>query len=589
MIFFCDTTAVGPVSDFRVKHFAFTAVLLLFFAGCRVGGTLTPEAEKRLTEPTYDAISDSTNPEPSASPSVSPSPTPSSGTSSLTLPSGLPTSTSDVVTGKSYIDQNGTWQTGALTSLGNLVISSVTDSRSTVKVDSISVNADAIVNSALAGHTDYPTAAQVLTGKYFLAANATPVLGTMTNHGAVSITSPSASYTAGYVSSLSVNADAVVAAAMGSNTDFPTASQVMTGKYFLTTTGTPILGTMTNHGAVSVTTTASYGAGYVSSLSVSPGADLVNTNIVSTKTILGVAGSAVRVGSAGTGTAGNASSLCSGRYLANSSGTAVNGTRYCAPTTLSYTTGLRLWLKADDINGNGDANTGFTYGTEVGTWNDSSGSGNHLTQAAATKLPTYQRAAGSINVVRFDGSNDYLQRTTATAADIFPSVDSVDIFVVMMHQAAQGGNAILYMPLTSTTNYVGFWATYLDIFYFNYGNNTATQGGWTVNQSSLASSSDWDGRFHIVEVYRNSTTSSELKVDGVLAGTPSALSDALDNTVANGVFTLGSRPPPDASPGYLKGDIAEILIFGSAITNSTDRTSVQCYLSNKYGFAISGC
>ncbi len=489
-----------------------------------------------------------------------------------------------VLTGKYVLGNTATPILGTMTDHGAVTIASTSASYGAGYVSSIATNANSIIASAQGSNTDFPTASQVLTGKYFLTNNATPILGTMTNHGAVTINSTTNSYAAGYVSSIAVDADAVVAAAMGLNTDFPTAAQVLSGKYYLTTTGTPIVGTMTNHGAVSITSTASYGAGYVSSIAINAGADLLSENIVSTKTIMNIAGSATRVGNVGTGSEATASSVCSGRYLASATGAAVNGIRYCPQLTLSYTTGLTVWLKADDLNGNGDGNTGFSIGSEVGTWKDSSGSGNHFTQATATQLPTYRRAPGNMEVVRFDGTNDYLSRTLTHISEVFPNVDSVDIFAVIMQKASQADNPLLYGLFTTSANAVQVWATSTDKFYINFGNATAGQGVWNPAQTT-----DWDNTYHLIEIYRNGTAANttEIKVDGAqITGSPSTLTDPLDNTTAAGTLYLGTRQP---TPCYLKGDIAELMIYGSAITNSTNRTTVQCYLSNKYGFGISGC
>lgn len=52
---------------------------------------------------------------------------------------------------------------------------------------------------------------------------------------------------------------------------------------------------------------------------------------------------------------------------------------------------------------------GYADGDPVGTWSDLSGKGNNATQSTAGKKPSYQ--TNEINgwpVVRFDGSNDYL-------------------------------------------------------------------------------------------------------------------------------------------------------------------------------------
>jgi hypothetical protein len=555
-----------------------SSILLITLSACRVGGNLTTEAESRITaSPTPEAISDNETASVAADSSAD------ATSEASNIPAVAPAN-SDVISGAQYLDSTGAWQTGALTDLGAIVISSVSQTQSSGRVSSISVNANAVVNSAMGAHTDFPTDLQVLSGKYFLTNTATPILGTMTDHGAVSVTSTSTSYGAGYVSSISVNGNSVINSALGGHTA-AAVGDVYTGKYFLTTTSTPAQGSMTNLGAISVTSAATTtGAGYVSGITVSAGADFLNTNICSGKTILGVNGSASCIGAAGTGTEATASYVCSNKYLWDRNGTAVNGTRYCAPD-LSYTTGLTLWLKADDLNANGDLNSGYTDGGAVTTWKDSSGSGRDVTQSTSGRRPTYNLTRpGHFAVVRFDGVDDNLYRTN-TGSDLFSNVNQVDIFAVMMQRGSQVNNMLLSLALPDANNVVNIYATYGNVLYIDYGNSTVTGGGrWAANQPTT-----WDEAFHVLEIYRSGTT-AEISVDGTTltpftgGGASTNPSDSLDNTLT-GTFVIGAD---SSSAALLKGDVAEILIFESAL-GAPDRTTVRCYLANKYGLGITGC
>jgi hypothetical protein len=67
-----------------------------------------------------------------------------------------------------------------------------------------------------------------------------------------------------------------------------------------------------------------------------------------------------------------------------------------APTALS---GLRLWVDATDINGNG---TNPSNGSTISQWTDKSGVGNHLTASGAFQ-PSYETAGfgAGLPAVRF--------------------------------------------------------------------------------------------------------------------------------------------------------------------------------------------
>ena len=58
--------------------------------------------------------------------------------------------------------------------------------------------------------------------------------------------------------------------------------------------------------------------------------------------------------------------------------------------------GLTVWLDADDMNGNGDGNSGWTDGDAVTTWADKSGNSNSPTQAVAGKAVAESLSVDSV-------------------------------------------------------------------------------------------------------------------------------------------------------------------------------------------------
>src|SRR5574343_1369214 len=74
-----------------------------------------------------------------------------------------------------------------------------------------------------------------------------------------------------------------------------------------------------------------------------------------------------------------------------------------APFSPSDVPGLFQWLVAADI-------TGLNDGDAVATWEDSSGNNRDASQATGANRPTYKtNIVNSLPVVRFDGSDDYLE------------------------------------------------------------------------------------------------------------------------------------------------------------------------------------
>src|SRR5690348_4328042 len=78
-----------------------------------------------------------------------------------------------------------------------------------------------------------------------------------------------------------------------------------------------------------------------------------------------------------------------------------------SPTDIS---GLKLWVKADQIGGLSD-------GDPVSTWSDQSGVGNDMTSSGSNR-PTYKTGIlNSFPIVRFDGSDDFLEKSSFSGVD----------------------------------------------------------------------------------------------------------------------------------------------------------------------------
>lgn len=210
------------------------------------------------------------------------------------------------------------------------------------------------------------------------------------------------------------------------------------------------------------------------------------------------------------------------------------------PSTIS---GLKAWYKADALVLNDN--------DPVASWTDSSGSGNHATEA--TNKPLYKTGiVNSLPVVRFDGIDDRLR-----------------------------SGFVLADPHTVFT--VGVWRNAYS----------------ASDRVMLDGVNGWDGAF-----YRQSSTTVHLYVGAVDAGlivttTPqswhyyTAIFNGASSSLRVDGGTPGTGNPGTASPGgihmarqgggteYSAVDVAEILIYNSAL-GATDRSNVESYLAAKY-------
>jgi len=230
-----------------------------------------------------------------------------------------------------------------------------------------------------------------------------------------------------------------------------------------------------------------------------------------------------------------------------------------------YPAPLALWLKAD---------SGVVADAAglVSEWDDQSGNANHATQPNGTDLmPTLiTNGFNGKPTIRFDGVDDYLVSASS------PSL-------------AITGDMSIY----AVAKFVDF-ANYNSIVGKTTGNLPASYDLYTVQDSG------------IVRFYRGNGGNALGQVSGI--GIPSlgvphlvcvtmrgtAVSHFLDGQT-NGTGVLATTLADNGDPLYtgsrgdlftkMKGDFAEILIFGAALSD-TDRTAIDGYLGSKYGIVV---
>ena len=238
---------------------------------------------------------------------------------------------------------------------------------------------------------------------------------------------------------------------------------------------------------------------------------------------------------------------------------------FVAPQPAQAQTGLTpgLWLRAD---------TGVeTSGGKVTTWKDQSGNSRNATQATGADSPTQVTSAlNGQSVIRFDG-NDGLTLGNISAA--FPSAASLfivatindgsyNLFTTVTGADAHGGGDTWWrLPIGGTT------AAYMAVF--RNGRTYEVLAGKVPSSGS-----------HLFAV-ESSSSKWEMLIDGSGGGPNNSGSHR-----AGDEYRIGM---PDTSNGvdqgkWLTGDIAEIIIFKTALTE-TERNQVGSYLSKRYGLS----
>ena len=201
--------------------------------------------------------------------------------------------------------------------------------------------------------------------------------------------------------------------------------------------------------------------------------------------------------------------------------------------------GMQLWLKSD---------TGVTnVSGKISIWKDFSGKGNNAIQSDANAQPTLvNNTLNGYPIVQFDGSNDYLLINTIAQSQ------PITAFVVWHNTSGDG-------TVWDATNRFLF-------------RNYAGTGGITA-QSGVDLSYSKSSPFTILSSVIYYGTSGYLYENGILK-----VSGNIGTTPINGLI-LGINP--SLSGVALNGYIAEIILYGSALTDA-NRKTVENYLHKKY-------
>jgi hypothetical protein len=225
---------------------------------------------------------------------------------------------------------------------------------------------------------------------------------------------------------------------------------------------------------------------------------------------------------------------------------------------LPVTANLELWLDAND------SSTITLNGSTVSQWDDKSGNDYHVSQGTASNQPTLTSSVlNSKNVLRFDGG-DWLENLVATPVG---GSTNRTIFIV--------------------ANYTGSSIDYL--FYLGTASNSPSFGSvFGISQETAVRVSNGN------RIWATSVGSDHMILTISLDGTNITDVSAWQNGTALTISsTLGTQTINTSSRFYvggptatvgnlLEGDIAEVIVYSSALSTS-DRESVESYLSNKWG------
>ncbi|WP_438425386.1 hypothetical protein [Aquimarina macrocephali] len=225
--------------------------------------------------------------------------------------------------------------------------------------------------------------------------------------------------------------------------------------------------------------------------------------------------------------------------------------------TSDGTSSLRVWLKSDDIDADGDNTDNPINGTAISTWSDNSGNTNNFTQAGANR-PTYN-TTGTFNAVNFNSGLATAQFMNGTITGSFANASAY--FVI---NPVNTGNSHSLFDNTTASLRVEQWFNTSRVGFTRYGvADYATTIASPFGINSIISYHKAGGSTNL-NVRVNAAT-QVLNIGSTTAGIP------YDRIGRN------SNGADEAT-----GDFLEILLYNNSL-NAAQTIIVDNYLSAKYG------
>jgi hypothetical protein len=227
--------------------------------------------------------------------------------------------------------------------------------------------------------------------------------------------------------------------------------------------------------------------------------------------------------------------------------------------------GLQLWLDATTglYDATSGGNTVTTDGASIARWEDQSGNGYHVRQTTANNQPVLKtNQQNGLNIVRFDGSNDFL-----SSANNFSVTGGSNrtVFIVFNRDTSQNKSIVSW-----GVNSAGQAVLFTQEFFLRFNStikgytNQGANGAWSLWATVGAGSTLGD--YH---AYFNG--------GGITTPTSTTNNSNALNTGSSPIYIAKTSYGAD----YADGDMAEVLIYNSALSNA-DREAVRDYLNAKW-------
>jgi hypothetical protein len=270
-----------------------------------------------------------------------------------------------------------------------------------------------------------------------------------------------------------------------------------------------------------------------------------------------------------------------------------------APETIS---GLQLWLDAADPAVLFDATSGGSPVAAEGAvarWEDKSGNGRHATQATSGSRPLRKAAVqGGKDVLRFDGSDDFLSVASSGAAFKFLHDGDSTIFSVYKWTAPSSAPSRRFLLSNNYNNDSPADTTGVALYMRNDFGDAPPFGKlqWLVvnNSNTRVNSYTGDnsyplGTFHVVTIRSDPANASDgsrvafSKSGVVQANTPA--SDGAGVPTGNASFDLHlCTQGGGGTRRFAECDLCEVIVYDTKISDA-NCSAIESYLMTKWSIA----
>lgn len=231
--------------------------------------------------------------------------------------------------------------------------------------------------------------------------------------------------------------------------------------------------------------------------------------------------------------------------------------------TTDGTSNLKLWLQAD---------VGVTaINNLVSNWADQSGSSNDVINATSGSQPSLQQnGANSMPYLQFDGSNDFLQLSTASAD--FSATESSIIVV------AEGALTNTVVSVAQTGIVQEMLMRGNAIFHHSSSGNFRTRGHQCLGNIPSSEARILGG------IFGTTVTDLQLYSNGLASTSTVSGAGGVSYSNVNRLVRIGRR----SNGEYLNGRIYEVIIYDRKLTTA-EQDSIGEYLRCKYDLDNNTC